>query len=242
MKKFLAIFAAVAVVGTAGYAIVKTEENKADPSSEKESTTYSQVESGSNSAEKTVGDKSNDSSDLDNKNSQTNVSDVSNVIDEKESSFTASISSYSEKMMMVVPDKGTAESKSSDKISIDINNIKLVDEKGKVVKSDDVKNFAKAKITYKGGIQETYPARVNATKIVLTGRVNCNVYFSVNGETVRTLNVGVGGSVEEADMPNAGAYCEDGYHFDGWYVNSERVDGLTNITDSITVVAKISKD
>lgn len=239
MKKFLAIFAAAAVVGTAGYAIVKNEQDKANPSGETESTSYSQSDSGNDSTEKTVGNKSNDSSSVDNQNSQT---DVSNEPDEKESTFIATINSYTESVLMVTPDKGTAESKSADKFSVNISKIKLVDEKGKEVKSDDVKNLAKAKITYKGGIQETYPAGITAIKVVLTGRVNCNVYFSVNGNVVRTLNVGVGSSIEESDMPNAGAYCEDGYHFDGWYVDSKKVAGLTNITDSVTVVAKISKD
>ena len=43
-------------------------------------------------------------------------------------------------------------------------------------------------------------------------------------------------------MPNAGAACPDGYHFEGWSVDGKDINGLKNITDSVTVTAKIRKD
>ena len=90
---------------------------------------------------------------------------------------------------------------------------------------------------------ETYPLMVNADKIVLSQREKCNVYFYLDGKIIKTLTVDPGTTVESADMPNAGAYCDEGYHFDYWMdEKGEVVESIIDIKDSVVLNAKISHD
>ena len=78
---------------------------------------------------------------------------------------------------------------------------------------------------------------------MLTDRTDCNVYFCLpDGEVIDTVRVPVGATLDSADMPNAGAYCDDGYHFEGWQLNGATVYGVADIEQSISLVAKIRKD
>lgn len=234
MKKYIAIIAAIAVLGTAGIVVVnkrltsKTDDNK-------ESQSYSQAVSGesSDSAQSQDSSKSEESE----RSSESQAAkDVS--------SFFCEVDSVSGTNMIVVPDKNSAERKSSDKISLDFSKAAVTDEKGKKVSQDDIKNFSRAKIYYNGEIRETYPASITAQRIVLSGREYCNIYFysELTGELLKTHRVPVGSNLDSADMPNAGAACPDGYHFEGWSVDGKDINGLKNITDSVTVTAKIRKD
>ena len=90
---------------------------------------------------------------------------------------------------------------------------------------------------------ETYPLMVHAEKIVLSQREKCNVYFYLDGKIIKTLTVDIGASIDSADMPRAGAYCDDGYHFENWIDESGKaVYALENIKDSVVLNAKISHD
>lgn len=234
MKKYIAIIAAIAVLGTAGIVVVnkrltsKTDDNK-------ESQSYSQAVSGESSGSA----QSQDSS----KSEESERSSESQAAKDV-SSFFCEVDSVSGTNMIVVPDKNSAERKSSDKISLDFSKAAVTDEKGKKVSQDDIKNFSRAKIYYNGEIRETYPASITAQRIVLSGREYCNIYFcsELTGELLKTHRVPVGSNLDSADMPNAGAACPDGYHFEGWNVDGKDINGLKNITDSVTVTAKIRKD
>lgn len=234
MKKYIAIIAAIAVLGTAGIVVVnkrltsKTDDNK-------ESQSYSQAVSGESSGSAQSQDSSKSEESERSSDSQA-AKDVS--------SFFCEVDSVSGTNMIVVPDKNSAERKSSDKISLDFSKAAVTDEKGKKVSQDDIKNFSRAKIYYNGEIHETYPASITAQRIVLSGREYCNIYFysELTGELLKTHRVPVGSNLDSADMPNAGAACPDGYHFEGWSVDGKDINGLKNITDSMTVTAKIRKD
>ena len=144
---------------------------------------------------------------------------------------------------MVLPDKGESIRSSADKITFSLDTAEIVDESGAPVRADDVENFAKVKVYYKDGVRETYPASVDAQKVVLLDREYCNIYFySDKNELIKTLRVKVGDSLESADMPNGGAYCPDGYHFVGWEYGSQIVDGIKKLTKSVTLKAVISQD
>lgn len=234
MKKYIAIIAAIAVLGTAGIVVVnkrltsKTDDNK-------KSQSYSQAVSGESSGSA----QSQDSS----KSEESERSSESQAAKDV-SSFFCEVDSVSGTNMIVVPDKNSAERKSSDKISLDFSKAAVTDEKSKKVSQDDIKNFSRAKIYYNGEIRETYPASITAQRIVLSGREYCNIYFysELTGELLKTHRVPVGSNLDSADMPNAGAACPDGYHFEGWSVDGKDINGLKNITDSVTVTAKIRKD
>lgn len=234
MKKYIAIIAAIAVLGTAGIVVVnkrltsKTDDNK-------ESQSYSQAVSGVSSGSAQSQDSSKSEESERSSDSQA-AKDVS--------SFFCEVDSVSGTNMIVVPDKNSTERKSSDKISLDFSKAAVTDEKGKKVSQDDIKNFSRAKIYYNGEIRETYPASITAQRIVLSGREYCNIYFysELTGELLKMHRVPVGSNLDSADMPNAGAACPDGYHFEGWSVDGKDINGLKNITDSVTVTAKIRKD
>lgn len=234
MKKYIAIIAAIAVLGTAGIVVVnkrltsKTDDNK-------ESQSYSQTVSGESSGSAQSQDSSKSEESERSSDSQA-AKDVS--------SFFCEVDSISGTNMIVVPDKNSTERKSSDKISLDFSKAAVTDEKGKKVSQDDIKNFSRAKIYYNGEIRETYPASITAQRIVLSGREYCNIYFysELTGELLKMHRVPVGSNLDSADMPNAGAACPDGYHFEGWSVDDKDINGLKNITDSVTVTAKIRKD
>ncbi len=235
MKKYIAIIAAIAVLGAAGIVVVEKRSNK--PDTDKETTSYSQT--AVRSGEKSEAQQSK-SSTVSDKTEQSETSKTQ----ESTHSFNCEIDSVSGTVLLVIPDKDSGERKSSDKISLDFSKAAVTDEKGKKIAQDDIKNFSRAKIYYNGEIRETYPASITAQKIVLSGREYCNIYFysELTGELLKTHRVPVGSNLDSADMPNAGAACPDGYHFEGWSVDGKDINGLKNITDSVTVTAKIRKD
>lgn len=237
MKKFLAIFAAAAVVGTACFAVIKdrTEKPPAEPE-----TTASQSEQSVTGAQGEYSTTEQSSAVSEEPTQQTSAGTTQGSNSQR--SFTSQIDSVSGSLMIVVPDKNCAEYGSSDKISFNAAGINVADENGKAVKADDIKNFSSAKVTYTGEIKETYPAQIDAQRVVLSGREYCNVYFSVDGTVVKILRVKTGESLNSSDMPNAGAYCRDGYHFEYWLDGDKGVSSLANIKDSVTLTAKISKD
>jgi len=82
------------------------------------------------------------------------------ILEEEQYDFTAIIIGVYENSIMVEPDEGTKESKSSDKITMSIpKNIS-----GNI---DLYKIGGKVKVTYNGVIMESYPAQIFATKIEL---------------------------------------------------------------------------
>lgn len=235
MKKYIAIIAACAVIGVAGVAVVKNhmkspDENKTTADS---GASYSQSADGETDEKKTS-DKASSEKD----NSTSEPAKNSALL-----SFTGIIESIDGSTVTVVPDKGESVRSSADKITFSTDTAELSDESGAAVRADDVKNFAKAKVYYKDGVRETYPASVDAQRVVLIDREYCNIYFySDKNELIKTLRVKVGDSLESADMPNGGAYCPDGYHFVGWEYGSQIVDGIKKLTKSVTLKAVISQD
>lgn len=236
MKKFLAIFAAAAIVATAGFAVVHNKMNDENVETE----TTSEAQSYNSTDYYSGNDYSATSESIEAQTSESSVSETSSVAEAH--SFTSQIDSLSGTMLIVLPDKNCSEYNSSDKIALSIDGISLVDENGKSVQYDDVKNFESAKVVYSGDIKETYPAQVDAQKVVLSGRRYCTVSFVVDGKVIKTHRVEKGGSLNAADMPNAGAYCKDGYHFECWLNGDKSVSSVSDISDNITLTAKISKD
>ena len=82
------------------------------------------------------------------------------ISDDKEYSFTGTIIEANDNSIIVKPDEGTNEIKSSDKISMSINR-----------PTSGINDFYvvgnKVKITYNGNINESYPAYISAIKIEL---------------------------------------------------------------------------
>ena len=156
--------------------------------------------------------------------------------------FSADIEAVSDDEIAVVPRKGFAERVKSDRLEFSLDGVKIIDEKGKTVRADDVMSFSGAEVEYYSGVRNAYPEDIIVRSLTLSARKYCNVYFIVNGKNVETLRVPVGGKVEESDMPNAGAYCKKGYRFDGWTDGKIYIRSLANITDSVTLTAKIVKD
>ena len=234
MKKFLAIFAAAAVVATAGFAVVHNKMNDNVIETETTSNVRSQNDTEYNS--------SVDYSVTSESTSESSSETSSTEAVAETHSFTSQIDSLSGTMLIVMPDKNCTEYNSSDKIALSIDGISLVDENGKTVQYDDVKNFESAKVVYSGDVKETYPAQIDAQKVVLSGRRYCTVSFVVDGKVIKTHRVEKGSTLNAADMPNAGAYCKDGYHFECWLNGDKSVSSVSDISDNITLTAKISKD
>ncbi len=233
MKRFLAIFAAAAVVAAVGFGVIKI---KKDDSVKPDEAVSASSEAGDNSlydTSSTLKSEEETSQTTESQSSQTSYS---------ERTFTSQIDSVSGALMIVVPDKNCVESDSSDKFSFSTDGITVTDSNGKAISADDIKNFASAKVTYTGEMMETYPVQIKATGIVLSSREYCNVNFSVNGQIVKTLRVRTGETVNSADMPNAGAYCQDGYHFECWLDGNKSVTSLSGVSDSVTLTAKIVED
>ncbi len=230
MKKYVAVIAAIAVAGAVGvYYVGDKMDDTADTSTKP---SYSQQVDGDEVITANNNDKTT-----------TTSTTTTTTKPAKQQTFSAEIDSVSDDILIIIPDKGTEERKSYDKITVGLKNVKVLDENGNKVSSDDVKNFNKITITYDGNIMETYPAQIKATKAILSDRERCNVYFCLeDGKVIDTLNVPVGASLESADMPNAGAYCPDGYHFEGWLLDSKTVYGIEKIEDSVLLTAKIRKD
>lgn len=174
--------------------------------------------------------------------SETEKTEPTEKGEKKVHTFSGRVEAVSGSMLTVNPDKKSDEYKSSDKITFSTDKIKITDEKGKWVKADDIGNFSFASVRYSGEIEETYPAKVKAESVVLSKRAYCNVYFVVDGKEIEKLTVKIGESVDSSDMPNAGAYCKEDTHFVCWQNGTEQVLSLENITDNITLNAKIEKN
>ncbi len=236
MKKYIAAFAALAVVGAAGVLYVN---QKMDTDTPEESTSSSSL---------SYYDLDDDNKDSYSKPVMSNKTEPSSTEESttqpiKEYTFDAEIDAVSGDSLVLKVDENSDVYKSADKVYVTYNGVKTVDTKGNTVKNDDVGNFKKATVYYDGTVMETYPAQVKASKIVFEGRTDCNVYFRMpGGELIDTVTVPVGAALESADMPNAGAYCDDGYHFEGWLLNEKIVYGVSDIQTSITLTAKIGKD
>lgn len=232
MKKYIAALAAVAVLGGAGVFYVN---EKMDDTSVDTETTTSATSSYSQSADS---DES-DSVAVNNDVTEENTTEK----EKKEYSFTAEIDSVKGGSLMLLVKEGEEILKSGDKVSVGVKDVEVVDSKGQKIKTDDIGNFETATVTYDGSVMETYPLQVDALKITLKNRTDCNVYFCLeDGEVIDTLTVEKGSSLESADMPNAGAYCSEGYHFEGWTLDGETVYGLEKVDDSVSLIAKIRKD
>lgn len=234
MKKYVAAIAALAVAGTVGvvYLSDKIESTPVD-STTSSSTSYVQSDNGYDSNDK----------ESDNKKDTEKTTSSTTEKQNKIYTFDAEIDSVSGDVLILIPDKESDVAESADKVTIGLKNVKVVDSEGKKVKADDVKNFGDITVTYDGTVMETYPAQVNASKVVLKNRTHCNIYFCLDdGKVIDTLTVPVGSDLESADMPNAGAYCPDGYHFEGWVSGSKVIYGIADIENSVSLIAKIRKD
>lgn len=87
---------------------------------------------------------------------------ISNNIEENQTTFSATVLENSGTSIMVKPDEGEDELKSSDKIVVRVPKDSAV--------LEDLSQFtvgSKVKITYDGAIMESYPAQINASKIEL---------------------------------------------------------------------------
>lgn len=235
MKKYIAALAALAVVGTAGVLYLDNKMDTEAPADQSSTTTSTYSQSGSSkttgSTAAAIGDKS-----------QTQSTETTSE-KAKEYIFNAEIDDISGTSLKLKVEEDSGAAKSADKIVVDFDGVEAVDSQGKRVKADDVANFKNVTVYYDGTIMETYPAQVKATKIVFKNRTDCNIYFCLqDGEVIDTVTVPVGSTLDSADMPNAGAYCDDGYHFEGWLLNGEKVFGVDNIRTNITLVAEIRKD
>ncbi len=233
MKKYVAVIAAIAVAGAAGVYYVNDNMSNAPDTGTSAPSSYSQ------SVNNSEGNKT-----VENKNEQkTTTTTISTKGADEKHSFKAEIDSVSGDLLIIIPDKNSDEAKTCDRITLGLKNVKVVDSNGKTVLADDVKNFNSITIIYDGNIMETYPAQIKASKVILSDRSQCNVYFKLeSGETIHTLTVPVNSALESADMPNAGAYCPDGYHFEGWMLGTKTVYGIEKIDDSVSLIAKIRKD
>lgn len=87
---------------------------------------------------------------------------IGDDIEGKQAVFTATVLENSGTSIMVKPDEGEDELKSSDKIVVRVPKDSAV--------LEDLSQFtvgSKVKITYDGAIMESYPAQINASKIEL---------------------------------------------------------------------------
>lgn len=228
MKKFLIAFAAIAVLGTSGFVAAK-HFSKSEPEPQTTAPSTSQgVQVSVNSP------------DLTEKNDTPTTSPIQQG---KEHSFDAELLSVTGNSFELESKSDAGAISLKSKVRATVENKNVFDENGKTVRDDDFENFAAAKVTFYGEVTETYPLMVHAEKIVLSQRERCNVYFYFDGKIIKTLTVDVGASLDSADMPKAGAYCDDGYHFESWIDESGKaVYALNDIKDSVVLNAKISHD
>lgn len=234
MKKYVAAVAALAVVGTAGVMYVNDKMDTESPANETTTSTTSYVQSDDSYTQSGIAV---------NSDKTTTTTSTTTTEQVKEVSFKAEIDEVSGNTLLLSVDKGNDTLKSGDKVSVAFKNVEVVDTKGRSIKDDDVVNFKDATVYYDGTVMETYPVQVKASKIVLRNRTDCNIYFCLSdGQVIDTITVPVGATIDSADMPNAGAYCDDGYHFEGWQLNDETVYGVEDVDHSLSLVAKIRKD
>ncbi len=235
MKKFLAIFAAVAIAAAAGFAVVHNKMNDDNVETNEITDAVSEAQQGGSYSGDSQTDDENST-----QPSEQSSDEASQAV--AQNRFNAKVDTVSGMMLIVAPDENSSEYKSSDKITFSLDGVDVVDENGKAVGYDDITNFESADVFYSGGIKETYPAQIDARKVVLSGKKYCNVSFVINGDVVKTMKVRRGDTVDAADMPNAGAYCADGYHFECWLDGERSVSFVSDISDDVTLTAKISKD
>ncbi|MBQ7596171.1 MAG: hypothetical protein IJU45_05850 [Clostridia bacterium] len=228
MKKYLLAFLIIAVLGTSGFAAAKHFSKKDTEPATTAPSTSQDTQASVNSA------------DLTEKNDVTTTLPAQQ---DKEYTFDAELLSVTGNSFELESKSAAGGISLKSKVRATVENKNVFDENGKTVRDDDFENFRAAKVTFYGDVMETYPLMVHAEKIVLSQRERCNVYFYFNGKIIKTLAVEVGASIDSADMPRAGAYCDDGYHFESWIDESGKpVYALNDINDSVVLNAKISHD
>lgn len=229
MKKFIIALVAIVVLGTSGVFAVKHFVGK-------KSTPQPTEPSASQSLTSSSGDAQ---SPTEKNETPTTTSAPVN----EEHSFDAEVISVSDNVFELesrTDDNGISK---NDKVKVTVDRKNVFDSEGKAVRDDDFENFSSANVTYLGDVLKTSPLFVNAEKVVLSQRENCNVYFYIDGKIIKTLTVTKGAGIDSSDMPHAGAYCDDGYHFDYWMDESGKaVYSLSSVDDSIVLNAKISHD
>ena len=247
MKKSIIAILIVAVVGVLGFFGVKyVTDKRKEPVNENQTQSLTQ-QSQSYSYTDLPSQKQPETSDPSvSQQSQVQQNDpTASAVeqDKKVNSFNADVLSADGNVYEVaISDESNGIPKGS-KVKVSVDKKHLYDNNGKTVRADDFVNFKNAQVVYTGDILKTSPLSVNADKVILSQREKCSVYFYIDGKNIKTLTVSVGASLDSSDMPNAGAYCKDGYHFDGWLdENGKVVYSLEKITDSFVLSAKISHD
>ena len=247
MKKSIIAILIVAVVGVLGFFGVKyVTDKRKEPVNENQTQTLTQ-QSQSYSYTDLPSQKQPETSDpsvsQQSRAQQSSLTDSAVEQDKKVNSFNAHVvSTDANDYEVEIISESNGIPKGS-KVKVFVDKKHLYDNNGKTVRADDFVNFKKAQVIYTGDILKTSPLSVNADKVILSQREKCSVYFYIDGKNIKTLTVSVGASLDSSDMPNAGAYCQDGYHFDGWQDESGKVVySLENITESVVLSAKISHD
>jgi hypothetical protein len=67
--------------------------------------------------------------------------------------------------LLIAPDQESNEYKSSDKISVSLNDTKLLNSEDKEITKEEIKVGDIIEVTYNGVIMESYPAQINASSI-----------------------------------------------------------------------------
>lgn len=67
--------------------------------------------------------------------------------------------------LLITPDQESNEYKSSDKISVSLNDAKLMNQEDKEISKEDIKVGDIIEVTYNGVIMESYPAQITASSI-----------------------------------------------------------------------------
>ena len=247
MKKSIIAILIVAVVGVLGFLGVKyVTDKRKEPVNENQTQSLTQ-QSQSYSYTDLPSQKQPETSDPSvSQRSQVQQNDITASAveqDKKVNSFNADVVSSDGNVYEVEISSESNGIPKGSKVKVSVDKNHLYDDNGKTVRADDFVNFKSAHVVYTGDILKTSPLSVNADKVILSQREKCNVYFYIDGKNIKTLSVSVGALLDSSDMPNAGAYCKDGYHSDGWQdENGKAVYSLENITDSVVLSAKISHD
>lgn len=113
------------------------------------------------------GNNNNDSGNNTNANSDKGDVNPDNSQNEETYSFTAKILE-TEGGLLIAPDEGTNETRSSDKISVHTNTSKFYDKFGNEISLDQLEVGDHIEIVYNGMIMESYPAQIGAISITLT--------------------------------------------------------------------------
>lgn len=72
--------------------------------------------------------------------------------------------------LLVTPQEGSDELRSSDKITVDLTDAALINEEGDTISLEDLKAGDIIEITYNGVIMESYPAQISADKVERSGQ------------------------------------------------------------------------